>query len=661
MHWHIEGTVRVVGLSTLAILLLLLLPLFISAGSYPSSCDPVAQAVLDAVGGCSAIDPVKHDKIALRCCPTGGQTTAAAPVVNISATPSTVGYNGKTALTWAATNAASCTASGDWSGSKATSFHEEVGPLTSSKTYKIVCAGTGGTSEEARVTVTVGSAPVIDSTTAAAGCDAIAEAVISAAGGCSSVDTVKYPNLLRCCPQGGTGTSTGGGSGAGGGIGGTSGGGGSTGGTGGSSGGGGTGGSGGGAGGGGTGGGGSSGGGGGFGVGFLPGGRITTASFGTGAKGLSPTMVFVVDRSDIKKGESVTLSWSSTNAESCTANGGWSGSKGTSGSATVGPISATKEFGLVCKSSSGEARRVITIIVPSVYVPPVQPAYQQMPTFIGPLEEIPPAAGSKSQGSAKTVKPPAKKLAVAGPRAEITPTVSPPIISFSADTALAAGDSTTLLWAVSNADSCTALGNWIGTRGLSGSESTGSIKDDATYVLICKGKGGEASKTIKIAVSGKKGLIATIFDGIVGLFTGREETPASPNSSSGTPTVQREELVTPEEIVPGGRAVSENFNGPPEVSLEVTPIIRSGRTANIEWDVNNASKCIAGGAWSGGKDRTGKEITAELNTDTTYILTCVGRNGETAVASSTVVVYAESVLNNTFDAVKNVFGEIFSR
>ena len=644
MGRHIEGTVRVVDLSTLTILLLLLFPLFIAAESYPSTCPAdVAVPIINAAGGCAAVDPVKYGNVYRLCCSTGGTSAVTpAPVVNISATPSAVDYNGSTNLTWAATNAASCTASGDWSGTKSTSFHEEVGPLTANKTYKISCTGAGGTSDTAEVTVTIKTAD-----TTAASCDSIAQAIVNSVGGCSNVNATTYSNVHRYCCSAATGGGTGGGGGTG--TGGGAGGGSTGGGSGSSS----------------VGGGGSkssSGGGGGFGVGVF-GGVMSTGggAAGGGAQGLSPTMVFVVDRSQINKGESINFSWSSTNASECNASGGWSGSKGTSGSARFGPINGTKEFGLTCKSSSGEARRIITIVVPSAYVPPVQPVFEQIPTFTGPLEEIPPAAGSKSQGSAKAVKPPAKKLAVATQGAKITPLVSPPVISFSADTALAAGDSTTLLWAVSNANSCTALGSWVGTRGLSGTENTGSIKDDATYVLTCTGNGGEASKTIKITITGKKGLIATLFDGIVGLFAGRDSSQQEIESENTIISVEQGEMNIPEEIVPGGRAISQDFDGPPEVTLEVTPIIRAGRTANIEWEVGNANKCIAGGAWSGGKDQSGKEISATLYEDTTYTLTCAGQEGETVTASATVVVYAESVLGNTINTVKNLFDDILSR
>src|SRR6056300_654267 len=61
-------------------------------------------------------------------------------------------------------------------------------------------------------------------------------------------------------------------------------------------------------------------------------------------------------------GSSVDISWSSTNASSCTASGSWTGSKSTTGSETV-EISTAGEstFTLTCNGEGGNASRTITI------------------------------------------------------------------------------------------------------------------------------------------------------------------------------------------------------------------------------------------------------------------------------------------------------------
>ncbi len=79
-----------------------------------------------------------------------------APTVSLSASPTTINPGGSSTLTWSSTNATSCTASGAWSGTRATSGTQSVSP-TSTSTYTLTCTGTGG-SGNASATVTVNPA-----------------------------------------------------------------------------------------------------------------------------------------------------------------------------------------------------------------------------------------------------------------------------------------------------------------------------------------------------------------------------------------------------------------------------------------------------------------------------------------------------------------------
>ncbi|MEK7703476.1 MAG: hypothetical protein AAB426_00845 [Myxococcota bacterium] len=69
---------------------------------------------------------------------------ATAPVVTLFANPSTVDSGGTSTLTWSATNATSCTASGAWSGAKATSGSEPTGTITAMSTFTLTCTGSDG-------------------------------------------------------------------------------------------------------------------------------------------------------------------------------------------------------------------------------------------------------------------------------------------------------------------------------------------------------------------------------------------------------------------------------------------------------------------------------------------------------------------------------------
>ena len=59
------------------------------------------------------------------------------------------------------------------------------------------------------------------------------------------------------------------------------------------------------------------------------------------------------------------LTWSSSNASSCTASGGWSGSVATSGSKSTGALSVSTSYTLSCTGSGGSATQSTTVAVSS--------------------------------------------------------------------------------------------------------------------------------------------------------------------------------------------------------------------------------------------------------------------------------------------------------
>lgn len=81
--------------------------------------------------------------------------------IAVAASPTSVASGGASMLSWSSTNAASCTASGAWSGDKATSGGtESTGALTESRSYTLTCTGSGG-SESGSVEVTVSRTPPV--------------------------------------------------------------------------------------------------------------------------------------------------------------------------------------------------------------------------------------------------------------------------------------------------------------------------------------------------------------------------------------------------------------------------------------------------------------------------------------------------------------------
>ncbi|WP_129649404.1 S8 family serine peptidase [Peristeroidobacter agariperforans] len=89
----------------------------------------------------------------------GGNSPPPTPTVSLSATPASLTQGARATLTWSSTNATSCTASNGWSGARAPSGTEEIGPITATTTYAIACSNNGGTPVSASAVVTFTAPP----------------------------------------------------------------------------------------------------------------------------------------------------------------------------------------------------------------------------------------------------------------------------------------------------------------------------------------------------------------------------------------------------------------------------------------------------------------------------------------------------------------------
>ncbi len=175
-----------------------------------------------------------------------------------------------------------------------------------------------------------------------------------------------------------------------------------------------------------------------------------------------PTVSITGNATTVVAGGSITLTWSSTNATSCTATGGWNGSKATSGSETVSGVVTSSGFAISCTGSGGTATGSVSVSV--------------------------------------TAAPP-------------LPTVS---INATAQT-VALADSDTLIWSSVNATACSASDGWAGAQPLSGTVSVGPITKQSTFTLTCDGPGGSVSTSVTVAVSSTvpaAGPVATLAAGV---------------------------------------------------------------------------------------------------------------------------------------------------
>jgi uncharacterized repeat protein (TIGR01451 family) len=161
---------------------------------------------------------------------------------------------------------------------------------------------------------------------------------------------------------------------------------------------------------------------------------------------LLPTVLLSASSTNVLVGQPVTLTWSSSNATSCTASGGWSGSEGVSGSQTVTPTTAgSLTYTLSCTGAAGSANMSVIVTV---------------------------------------TNPP--------------PTVS---LSSNANTVFV-GQPITLMWSSTNATTCAATGAWTGTEQISGVQSiTPASAGTLTYTLTCTGAGGTANASVSVVAN----------------------------------------------------------------------------------------------------------------------------------------------------------------
>ncbi len=78
-----------------------------------------------------------------------------------------------------------------------------------------------------------------------------------------------------------------------------------------------------------------------------------------------PTVSVIAQPASIVSGQSSTLTWTTTNATSCSASGGWTGAKATSGTASTAAIAATTTFTLDCTGIGGSGQGFAIVTVPA--------------------------------------------------------------------------------------------------------------------------------------------------------------------------------------------------------------------------------------------------------------------------------------------------------
>ena len=169
-----------------------------------------------------------------------------------------------------------------------------------------------------------------------------------------------------------------------------------------------------------------------------------------------PNVVLSSNLTTVSYNGSITLDWSTSNLTSCIASGDWSGSRSTAGSEIIGSLVSDSTFTLNCTGANGDASDTVDISVGSI---------------------------------------------------------SSPTVSLSANpTNVVINGSTTLNWSSTNATDCTASGDWSGSKGVSGSQTTNALTVSSTFNLSCSGTAGTANDTVDVTVVNSTPVVDSIVD-----------------------------------------------------------------------------------------------------------------------------------------------------
>ncbi len=310
----------------------------------------------------------------------------------------------------------------------------------------------------------------------------------------------------------------------------------------------------------------------------------------------SAALTLTANPTTVSQNGSTTLTWSSTNTASCSASGGWSGNKGTSGSEVINQLQTDTVFNLTCTGDNGSVDASVSVTV-------------------------------------STQDP-------ASPTVDLT--ANPTSVSLNG--------STTLSWQSNNVESCSASGDWSGSKGTSGEETIDSLTENSTFTLTCNGPDGGRSDTVSVVVNDPAVTVAlSAAPTSVPLYGSTTLTWTSSNAQSCTASGNWSgSRATQGEITVDSLTENSTYNlscsgsgGTAEDSVSVTvdttalsvnlaadpTSIPSDGSTTLTWESANADNCTASGDWSGSKDLSGTETIDGLTADSQFTLTCSDADG----------------------------------
>ena len=193
-----------------------------------------------------------------------------------------------------------------------------------------------------------------------------------------------------------------------------------------------------------------------------------------------------------------TLTWSSTNATSCTAGGPWSNGGTLSGSGLTNPLTSDTLFTFQCTGPGGTSPLqsvTVTVTAASCALPwgGTIASGNSVTAYQFPSVTSPTTCASVSETRVCTNG----SLSGSFTNQSCSVTGSAPTALLSANpTTIDSGESSTLTWSSTNATSCTSAGGFSTGGATSGNASTGALTATQNYQISCSGPGGSALSNI---------------------------------------------------------------------------------------------------------------------------------------------------------------------
>ena len=260
--------------------------------------------------------------------PSASFTSVSPPSLSLSASPATVAPGESSVLTWDSSAADECTASGAWAGSRAVSGSEAVSNLTETQVYSLSCSGSGGsTVRDVQITVEQSDGIVVTAShpPASAPLLSLSASPATIAAGESSTLSWGSTGASECTASGAwSGTKPTSGSEA---------------------------------------------------LSNVTETRVYSLSCtGSGGSTFRDVQITVeqlgevavslqASATEVRVGAQIDLTWSSENAEQCSASGDWSGNQLLQGTHTTAALSGDATFRLTCTGGGNSAMGIVTVTV----------------------------------------------------------------------------------------------------------------------------------------------------------------------------------------------------------------------------------------------------------------------------------------------------------